>query len=55
MKYNDAHDPVAYAQQMEQKLRQLSHAQANEIMEARKMGLKTREQVVMELLDKYLG
>ncbi len=55
MKYNNADDPVAYAQQMEQKLRRLSPAQANEIMEARKIGLTTREQMVMELLDKYLG
>ena len=55
MKYNNADDPAVYAQQMEQKLRQLSPAQANEIMEARKIGLTTREQMVMELLDKYLG
>ena len=55
MKYNNADDPAVYAQQMEQKLRQLSSAQANEIMEARKIGLTTREQMVMELLDKYLG
>ena len=36
-------------------LMMLVTAQAAEIMEARKIGLKSREQVVVELLEQYLG
>lgn len=55
MQYNNAADPVAYCHQIEQALKQLTPAQATEIMEARKIGLKSREQVVVELLEQYLG
>ena len=55
MRYNNAADPVAYCRQIEQALKQLTPAQATEIMEARKIGLKSREQVVVELLEQYLG
>ena len=55
MQYNNAADPVAYCHQIEQALKQLTPAQATEILEARKRGLKSREQVVVELLEQYLG
>ena len=55
MQYNNAADPVAYCHQIEQALKKLTPAQATEIMEARKIGLKSREQVVVELLEQYLG
>lgn len=55
MQYNNAADPVAYCRQIEQALKKLTPAQATEIMEARKIGLKSREQVVVELLEQYLG
>ena len=55
MKYNNADDTVPYCLQIEQALKQLTPAQATEIMEARKIGLKSREQVVVELLEQYLG
>ena len=55
MRYNNAADPVAYCRQIEQALKQLTPAQTTEIMEARKIGLKSREQVVVELLEQYLG
>ena len=54
-KYNNAADPVAYCRQIEQALKKLTPAQAAEIMEARKIGLKSREQMVVELLEQYLG
>ena len=55
MQYNNAADPVAYCRQIEQALKKLTPAQAAEIMEARKIGLKSREQMVVELLEQYLG